>query len=122
MKREIKFRIRLKDKESGGIISIYNNIFDTKVGIAWYEIDKNTWELISADQYTGFKNNDKEYYEGDIVTVKGRKKIGNYITSIVFKKQGFTLKENKTYLNDDSCFIAIIDKIGNIYENPELLK
>lgn len=131
MEREIKFRIRLKDKESGGIISMYNNIFDAKVGVAWYEIDKNTWELISADQYTGLKDkNGKEIYEGDIL--KSFYGVGTY--TVIFKHGTFGMQGNSDYLDDwnrpknygyssfKDCDNGNIEIIGNIYENHELLK
>jgi len=51
------------------------------------------------------------YYDGDKVLVKGTKKVGKYETEIVRDSQGWTLKENKTYLNNDRCFTAIIEKL-----------
>jgi hypothetical protein len=36
-------------------------------------------------------------------------------------RQGFTLEQNDTLYNNDACFIAIIEVIGNIYQNPKLL-
>lgn len=52
-----------------------------------------------------------DYYDGDKVLVKGTKKVGNYETEIIKDSQGWTLKENKTYLNDNKCFTAIIEKL-----------
>ncbi len=52
-----------------------------------------------------------ELFEGDKVLVKGTKRVGEYETEIIKAFQGWTLKENKTYLNDDKCFTAIIRKI-----------
>lgn len=52
-----------------------------------------------------------ELFEGDRVLVKGTRKVGEYETEIIRVKQGWTLKENHTYLNNDSCFTAIIKKL-----------
>lgn len=57
------------------------------------------------------KIGDIELFEGDKVLVKGTKKIGEYETEIIRVRQGWTLKENQTYLNNDSCFTAIIKKL-----------
>lgn len=73
-------------------------------------------------KFTGYVKDGVEYYDGDIVLVRGMKKVGEYIDVIVKGKQdGFTFKYNKTMYNDDSCFISIIARLGNIYENPEFL-
>jgi hypothetical protein len=61
--------------------------------------------------------NEKELYEGDIVSVRGRKKIGIYQTSVVFKNQGFQLEVNDTYLNDSASLTAILDVISTIHES-----
>jgi hypothetical protein len=68
MSREIKCRIRLRNKVDGKILMMYNSIFDAMNGVAFYEIDRSEWEFLSADEYAGFNSkNDKEIYEGDEV-------------------------------------------------------
>jgi|GEM_PF-5183240 len=104
-----KYHIILKDKVTEEICELYNDIFNRNNGVAFWQIDKN-WEIISIKQFIGkFKNVD--LYDGDKVLVKGTKKVGNYETKIIRDSQGWTLKENKTYLNNDKCFTAIIEKL-----------
>lgn len=57
-----------------------------------------------------------ELYEGDKVLVKGTKKVGTYETHIIRNIQGFSLNENKTYINNDKCLISVIEVIGNIHD------
>jgi uncharacterized phage protein (TIGR01671 family) len=75
--------------------------------------DANKFEIM---QFTGLKDkNLKEIYEGDVV--KHDELVGIY--EVIFKNGKFLLSDN-TFLNINLWNLSEI--IGNIYENPELLK
>lgn len=135
--REIKFRawdldnksMIYPDSELGTIFC-----FD-KVGLSIYRCDGyelNSFELM---QYTGLKDkNDTEIYEGDIIQykVKGSNKI--YKTIMSFNEEhgaflfgiyegvkmpcGKKTRANK-YTRKSVCLVEVM---GNIYENQELLE
>jgi len=71
-------------------------------------------------QYTGLKDkNGKEIYEGDvIVVIEWNRKYNVVFERGMFKASGSTTFSLVTATNGElSCQV-----IGNIYENPELLK
>jgi len=113
--REIKFRAWDKEKKkmflpaelhfaTMGYKPPYLNGIDEK--------NQNCFELM---QYTGLKDKqDKKIWEGDIV------KINNRIGYVLWDKEGsWYISDNGLITQFDTTFIEII---GNIYENPELIK
>ena len=138
MEREIKFRAyHLKRKKMYPVsdITFRNNfigcnalnITENKIGDTIGVNSKNQSELcFELMQYTGLKDcKDKETYEKDIC--KGTINGYDYDILIVEKRNGcFGLYEPKT--KQFQTFYSVIENnynfeiVGNIYENPELLK
>ncbi|WP_342501545.1 YopX family protein [Bacillus sp. FSL W7-1085] len=131
------------------IIDVHDISFDN--GKIDYVTDKDGDEYSFADkslkavrQYTGLKDqNDKEIYEGDIIHCvhwffNGDEIEEHFTASVGFRDGSFTLENIKSrYYSDFTgeengkgiCWIGEInyceedyEVIGNIYQNPELLK
>lgn len=128
--REIKFRawdIFYKKFIYGEYSNIANNMDEFWTIVKGGE---NSGREVPLMQYTGLKDkNDKEIYEGDIL--KYHSKINperQYHKRLVFfndKKAKFSIKKIDTnaygnLVNEKSK--RSYEIIGNIYENPELLK
>ena len=133
--REIKFRAW--NKLSKRIAIVKHVIFDgSESGIeqAFVHYDNtplndDKWipkDCLELMQYTGLKDkNGKEIYEGDIVKIwSARLGTSNY--KIEYHAPSFTLTvitNTRSFPMDiDWQFVQEIKVIGNIFENPELLK
>ncbi len=129
MNREIKFRGKRVDNGEWVYGGLVNSFEGTHIVASDYFKPSNDQypELINVDgstvgQYTGLKDKNRvEIYENDFVKVNGTKRTGKYISSVVWHHSGFRLLENKTYLKDGFILPIMVEVIGNVHDNPELL-
>ena len=126
MNREIKFRAWHKEKkiigEVLGIDILHKEIFFSNEDVDCYE--HTDFKDIKLMQYTGLKDkNNKEIYEGDIVKLRANHGIGvikysdewgAFVVEYIKPRPLAVLGMN--YYKED------IEVLGNIYQNPELLK
>lgn len=121
--REIKFRVW--DKENKEMVSVTTIDFNegkiTEVNTETYcwsnNFENSNLHLIELMQYTSLKDkNGKEIYEGDIINNEGTRQ--KY--EVIFHKGCFCI--NRSVLGYHIFNENKVEVIGNIYENPELIK
>jgi len=125
--REIKFRVW--DSRDNQMEPVYGFVqCDTHVKIFMSQ-DEEEWISDLKDnlilmQSTGLKDSNKvEIYEGDIVRETRRPPAKNELYTVEYREEvgAFMFKDQ---YNDYDPYIDMgeIEKIGNIYENPELIE
>jgi uncharacterized phage protein (TIGR01671 family) len=125
MNRPIKFRVWDKRETKG--MSTKNMLYDAQLHHFWQDfVDYPGYELM---QYTGLTDkNGKEIYEGDILKISYGA-MGDVIGQVLYEADhgGYIFQwkrkgrgQDYKNLNCDVAFESVI--IGNILENPELLK
>ena len=118
MQREIKFRAF--DKVANTMHEVSSIDFDSKqVFIQEENID--VWldfDDVILMQFTGlYDKNDKKIYEGDIVRISPKEK-----SAVTYEKGSFCVKAKQGYFQLGNWKKETLKVLGNIHENPELLK
>ena len=125
--REIKFRAW--DKKNKEWVKHFEISKDGLVVV--YELNANIIKSRSRNdftlmQYTGLKDkNGKEIYEGDIVECLFYNNLNipiEKVLSVIFKNGSFGVFDGKDFKVFGSDSTKSIEVIGNVYENPELIK
>ena len=127
--REIKFRAWNEVLEK---MYSWNEFLNTNMKQTFIAPESTAMILM---QYTGLKDkNGNEIYEGDIIDFSYDMFVGNFNTYVakgivIFEEGAFYVQclENENMTKDESYLlytinIDTIEIIGNIYNNPELLK
>ncbi|HDR4727364.1 YopX family protein [Bacillus cereus] len=132
--REIKFRAwdeELKEMYSGDEIEGERNL-DAWLSygeLAIYRIDDGEYVQLKPLQFTGIRDkNGKEIYEGDIISTD----LSRPFLVVEFRDGAFMVhchdNEQDYYDHMEPAFSEVVELtkyhevIGNIYENPELIK
>lgn len=113
--REIKFRAwDMKKKQM-------LTIFDSSVGSDWY---LPSWkENYKVMQYTGLTDkNGTEIYEGDIISYNKSREVVYFDTSLRIPCFTTGIGLGSSTKRHPYVITKRHEVIGNIYENPELLK
>ncbi len=125
--RQIKFRGKETSKPNRWMIGHYYE--ENGASFIWVKGEMKNWPIeVDAEtvgQFTGLLDkNGKEIYEGDIILL-GKNKT--YTAQIVYRNDSLRIYSVGGYFIDDldyirQCGIEYCEVIGNIHDNPELLK
>ena len=135
--REIKFRAWDEIRKMWHIFTLDDIVYEQAIGV--YEISSINADFNKAYQFTGLKDkNGKEVYEGDVIKTPYNEVYDFAHYEIVWSEEHASWYENclalhhkeKGYKDISRGGYCVgnptnskeIEVIGNIYENPELLK
>ena len=125
--REIKIEYLIIHKPDERVLKKYIfTLDDIENGKASFALSSNTY--VTRRQYTGLLDKrGVEIYEGDVVKAEKYEKILQHeLSKVIFKDGAFCLHTIEYEYNAKLflCNVKMsnIEVIGNIYENPELLK
>jgi uncharacterized phage protein (TIGR01671 family) len=120
--KEIKFRAW--DTLQGGKFEYWDSKINQYDGIFWTMIKHKSFK--EPNQFTGLKDkNGKEIYEGDIlqrVLYFAEKEVGRDNVTVIFDYCSFCFLWKDKTITTIKYLMDGFQIIGNIYENPELLK
>lgn len=122
--REIKFRAWDQKQRK----MYYNGLIIGPEVVGSREFGPKGYDEVELMQYTGLKDeNEKQIWEGDILKVNRIGAGENLIGQVFFNRGAFLFitkdpKWSGTYISSTIDDSGGIEVIGNIYENPELLK
>ena len=77
----------------------------------------------TVGQYTGLQANGKKIFEGDIIKISGRSSFYSEVTYSEDSASYWVENKNLEYFAElDSIKPLFIEVVGNVIDNPELLK
>lgn len=131
--REIKFRAYRNTRH--GKRYVYSHTDKGKSRLGWFFSNYRSDRGYVIEQYTGLKDkNGKSIYEGDVIATPhfqdaaGRSHILKHIVQWSSKYHSYFLLNCASMSETDGSiqlFVAkaeLLEIVGNIYENPELLE
>ena len=109
--RVIKFRARWKDTKK--IVEDF---------MQEYGLEALNDEVFIVEQFTGLHDkNGKEIFEGDVLKDENNGSVLGHITEVVYFQPEFCLRDSKK--RAFTLFRGgLYEVLGNVFENPELLK
>ena len=128
--RELGFRAYIKPlkRYATGIDTIqFHKCCDVAGAGIWSVVTANEgifdFDDIIIEQDTGLKDeNGKEIYEGDIVTLNGEWEEIEYSDCAIVTFEDGCFRVGDGYENEAGSYLSDWRIIGNIHENPELIK
>ncbi len=129
MKREIKFRawngIKMEyNIMAGWLGGYYVQGIDPKDTACLSPFNTKLTELTNVMQFTGLLDkNGKEIYEGDILHHNGKEIYQpSWTTNVWFDRGTFLVDTGEMKKNLGMWNVSYLEVIGNVYDNPELIK